>query len=134
LRTIKLWLGAEELTAEVAITPEQISTGMMFRTNLDANAGMLFVFDRPYRPSFWMKNCPLPLSAAYIDPAGFILELHDFQPQDTNPVPSTAFNVQYVLETSRGWFEQHHIGNGTLVRTEHGAFPKTFIVRGSPGR
>lgn len=134
LRTIKLWLGAEEMTAELAVTPEQITTGMMFRTNLEANAGMLFVFDRAYQPSFWMKNCPLALSAAFIDPAGIILELHDFQPQDTNLVPATAPNVQFVLETSRGWFEQHHIGTGMLVRTEHGTFPKTFIIRGRPGR
>ena len=102
------------MTAELAVTPEQITTGMMFRTNLEENAGMLFLLGRPVQPSFWMKNCPLPLSAAYIDPAGIILELHDFQPQDTNPVVATARNVQYVLETSRGWFEQHHIRSGML--------------------
>jgi len=134
LRTLKLWLGTEEITAELAVMPDEIYTGMMFRTNLAANAGMLFFLGQPTQPSFWMKNCPLALSAAFIDPAGIILELHDFQPQDTNPVVATALNVQYVLETSRGWFEQHHIGNGTLVRTEHGTFPETFIIRRAPVR
>ena len=134
LRTIKLWLGAEEMTAELAVTPEQITTGMMFRTNVEENAGMLFLLGRPTQPSFWMKNCPLPLSAAFLVPAGTILELHDFQPLNTNPVAATAQNVQYVLETSRGWFEQHHIGNGMLVRTERGSFPETFVIRRNPVR
>jgi hypothetical protein len=129
LRTIRIWLGAEEMAAEVAVTPEQVRAGMMFRTNLEENAGMLFVFGQPSQPSFWMKNCPLALSAAYIDPAGIILELHDFQPQDTNPVVAVANTVQYALEVRRGWFERHHIGNGTLVRTERGSFPETFLVR-----
>ena len=134
LRTIKIRLGAEEMTVELAVTPEQITTGMMFRTNIEENTGMLFLLGRPVQPSFWMKNCPLPLSAAFIDPSGTVLELHDFQPQNTNPVPATAHNVQYVLETSHGWFEQHHIGNGTLVVTEHGSFPDVLAARRNPVR
>ena len=122
------------MTAELAMTPEEITTGMMFRTNVETNAGMLFLLGQPTHPSFWMKNCPLDLSAAFIDPAGIILELHDFQAQNTNPVAATAINVQYVLETSHGWFEQHHIGEGTLVRTEYGSFPQTFTTRRAPVR
>ena len=61
-----------------------MQTGMMFRTNLAENAGMLFVLPMPQQASFWMKNCPLPLSAAYIDPEGVILEIHDLQPHNTN--------------------------------------------------
>jgi uncharacterized membrane protein (UPF0127 family) len=129
LRTMKLRLGAEQMTAELAVTPEQITTGMMFRTNIEEDTGMLFLLGRPVQPSFWMKNCPLPLSAAYIDPAGIILELHDFQPQDTHPVVATAHDVQYVLETSRGWFEQHHIRSGMSVRTEYGSFQETFVTK-----
>ena len=131
LRTIKVWLGAEEMTAELAVTPEQLTAGMMFRSNLEENAGMLFLLGRPSQPTFWTKNCPLALSAAYIDPAGIILELHDFQPQSTNLVAATANNVQYVLETRSGWFEQHHIGSGMLIRTERGSFPDTFSTRGN---
>lgn len=126
LRTVKLWLGPEEMTAEVAMTQEEVNTGMMFRTNIAENTGMLFVFGKPWQASFWMKNCPLPLSAAFIDPAGTILELHEFHAQDTNPVIAVSHNVQYVLETSQGWFEEHHIRDGMLVRTEIGSFPQTF--------
>ena len=57
LRTIKLWIGAEEMETEMALTDIQIQTGMMFRTNIAENAGMIFVFPFPRRVSFWMKNC-----------------------------------------------------------------------------
>ncbi len=134
LRTMKVWLGTEEMTAELAVTTEQLIAGMMYRTNIEENGGMLFVLGRPTQPTLWTKNCPLALSGAYIDPSGIILELHDFQPDSTNLVAATASNVQYVLETSHGWFEQHHIGVGTLVRTEHGSFAETFTPKRGPAR
>jgi uncharacterized membrane protein (UPF0127 family) len=93
------------------------------------NAGMLFVFGKPWPAAFWMKNCPLSLSAAYIDPSGTILELHELHAQDTNPVTAVSSNVQYVLEASQGWFERHHVSDGMLVRTEYGSFPQSFTVR-----
>jgi uncharacterized membrane protein (UPF0127 family) len=127
LQTMKLWLGAEEMVAELALTPDQVRTGMMFRTNLAENAGMLFVFGAPYRTSFWMKNCPLPLSAAYIDPDGTILEIHDLQPHNTNSVVASSDRVQFVLETNQGWFQRHHVTTGMVVRTEHGSLLDTFF-------
>ena len=133
LRTIKLWLGAEEMNAELAATPSQIVAGMMYRTNIEPNAGMLFLLPKPAHPAFWMKNCPLDLSAAFMDPEGIVLELHDFQAESTNPVAATAYDVQYVLETSRGWFAQHNISTGMLVRTEYGTFSNTFY-RKTPTR
>ena len=127
LPTIKLWLGAEEMTAEQARAEMEIRTGMMFRTNLPENEGMIFVLDGPQRTSFWMKNCPLPLSAAYMDADGRILELHEFQPQNTNGVESHATNVEFVLETSQGWFQRHHVPTGTLVTTERGPLKKVYL-------
>ena len=127
LQTMKLWLGAEEMIAELALTSEQVQTGMMFRTNLAENAGMLFVFPTPHRTSFWMKNCPLPLSAAYIDPEGVILEIHDLQPHDTNSVLASSGRVQFVLETNQGWFRRHNVTPGTVIRTERGTLLETFF-------
>src|SRR5207302_2168546 len=109
LETIKLWLGAEEMIAEMARTGRELQTGMMFRTNMAENAGMLFPLPFTQRASFWMMNCPLPLSAAYIDPEGVIQEIHDLQRYDTNSVVSAAPNIRFVLETSPGWFARHHI-------------------------
>ena len=129
LRTIRLWLGPEELVTELAMTADEVRTGMMFRTNLAENAGMLFVFGRPSKVSFWMKNCPWPLSAAYMNPEGTILEIHDLQPQNTNAVVAASGDVQYVLEVNQGWFQRHHIAPGTWVRTELGSLPETFSGR-----
>jgi uncharacterized protein len=127
LQAMKLWLGAEEMLVELALTAEQQRTGMMFRTNLAENAGMLFVFPAPHRASFWMQNCPLPLSAAYIDPEGVILEIHDLQPHNTNSVVAASDRVQFVLEANQGWFERHNVRPGIVMRTERGSLQETFF-------
>lgn len=129
LRSIKLWLGNEELDTEVAITTDQVRTGMMFRTNMRENEAMLFVFSVPHQASFWMKNTLVPLSAAYIDPQGVIVEIHDLQPLNTNAVTAASERVQFVLETNQGWFKRHNIGTGTVLRTELGSLRETFSQR-----
>jgi uncharacterized membrane protein (UPF0127 family) len=127
LQTMKLYVGAEELVAELALTPDQQRTGMMFRTNMAPNAGMIFPLPFTQRASFWMKNCPLPLSAAYIDPDGIIQEIHEFQSYNTNAVVASSDNIRFVLETPQGWFQQHHIATGVAITTERGPLMKTFF-------
>jgi len=127
LRTFKLWLADQEIEAEVAVSLTEVSTGMMFRTNLAENAGMFFPLPSTQRASFWMKNCPLPLSAAYIDPEGVIQEIREFQPHDTNAVVSVANNIRFVLETPQGWFQRHNVRTGMTVRTELGSLMDTFF-------
>jgi uncharacterized protein len=129
LPTAKLWLGSEEMIAEIAKNDISIETGMMFRTNLAENEGMLFVFPRPHQASFWMKNTSLPLSAAYIDSDGTILEIHKLEPQSTNSVQAASSRVQFVLETPQGWFERHHVAVGGVVRTDQGSLRKIFLGR-----
>jgi uncharacterized membrane protein (UPF0127 family) len=126
LPAIRLWLGAAEVSAEMALTDIQVETGMMFRTNLDENAGMIFPLPYPLQASFWMTNCPLPLSAAYINPQGEILEIHELHANDPNPVAAKSRNILYVLEVNQGWFDRHHIVPGTIVRTERGTLRETF--------
>jgi uncharacterized protein len=127
LPELRLYVGAEELVAELAMTPRQIQTGMMFRTEMAENEAMLFVFGAPYQAAFWMKNTLLPLSAAYINPEGIILEIHDLQPHDTNSVVAATDQVQYVLETNQGWFRKKNIHPGMVIRTEHGTLQETFF-------
>ena len=126
LPTIKLYLGAEEMITEIARTEQQQECGMMFRTNMPENEGMIFLLPYPMRASFWMKNCPLPLSAAYIDANGTIVEIHALQPQDTNSVVAGAYNIQYVLETPQGWFARHNITTGAAITTEKGPLKQVF--------
>jgi uncharacterized membrane protein (UPF0127 family) len=127
LATIKLWLGPKEIVAEQAIRPDQVQTGMMFRKEMGEDEGMLFVFGQPQRVSFWMRNTLLPLSCAYIDPSGTILEIHDMKPLDETPIESSSNDVQYVLEMKQGWFERNHITVGASLRTERGTLSETYF-------
>jgi uncharacterized protein len=129
LRTIKLWLGAEELITEIAASEKEIITGMMFRTEMAENEGMLFILPGPQRAAFWMKNTLVPLSCGYIDPDGTILEIHDMKPKDETPITAKATNILYVLEVKQGWFERHKIAVGTQLRSERGTLHQTFFQR-----
>lgn len=129
LQTLKLWVGPQEITAEIAYTPIQIETGMMWRTNMAEMEGMLFAFGRPFQASFWMKNTLLPLSCAYISPEGTILEIHDMKPRDESPIRASTDQVQYVLEMNKDWFKRHNVEVGALVTTERGTLQQIFKRR-----
>jgi uncharacterized membrane protein (UPF0127 family) len=129
LPAIKVWLGKEELVTEMALTPEQQATGMMFRTNMADNEAMIFPLPFTTRASFWMMNCPHALAAAYIDPGGTIQEIHEFQPYNTNAVVAAQANIRFVLEASPGWYQRHGINTGAVVRTERGSLMETFFHR-----
>jgi uncharacterized protein len=127
LPTMKIFLGAETLDAELALTEQQEMTGMMFRTNIRDSDSMLFVLPATQQANFWMKNCPESISAAYISPDGVIQEIHHLEKNDTNGVMSATDNIRFVLETSDGWFTCHNVGTGALIRTEKGSLPETFL-------
>ncbi len=126
---IGMLLGGTPLTAEVASQLVQIATGMMYRTNLAENEGMLFVFPNAAPRSFYMRNCTVPLSAAYIEPDGTIAEIVDLQPGNETPVASKSANIQFVLEVPQGWFQRHNLKPGEVVRTERGSLQETFFRR-----
>jgi uncharacterized protein len=127
LHTMNLWVGPQVMSAEIASSSIELQTGMMFRTNMAENEGMLFVFGIPHQTSFWMKNTSLPLSAAYISPDGVIQEIHPLEPFNTNSVVAKVDNIQYVLETPQGWFDRHNISTGTVVRLDSGSLHETFF-------
>ena len=121
LKKVKLWIGAKEIEAEVARTPLQIATGVMFRESLQKNKGMVFVFPKPREVAFYNKNVKIPLSLAYIGSDGKILELHKLEPHDEDSIFSQKPNIQFVLEMNQGWFEKNGIGKGALVTTDRGS-------------
>jgi uncharacterized membrane protein (UPF0127 family) len=127
LPTMKIFLGAETLDAELALTSEEEQTGMMFRTNILDSDSMLFVLPYTMRADFWMKNCPESISAAYITPDGVITEIHHLEKNDTNGVIAATDNVRFVLETSEGWFARHNVHEGQVIVTEKGSLAKTFL-------
>lgn len=129
LPTIKLWIGAEELITEMAISPVEQETGMMYRTNMAENEAMIFVLPFEQQASFWMPNCPLALSVAYISADGVVQEIHPLEPFNTNSVFSAAANIRFALETPQGWFDRHHINTGMVARTERGSLKQTFLEK-----
>jgi len=109
LPAIKLGIRGKTITAEVADEPREQVMGLMFREKLSPDSGMLFIMSPPRRASFWMKNTVLPLSIAYINPSGVIVEIHDLQPHDEKPVPSAFPNIAFALEMEQGWFTENRI-------------------------
>jgi uncharacterized membrane protein (UPF0127 family) len=129
LPTIKLYVGPQEMNAEMAVSFKQIQTGMMFRTNMPEDDSMIFVLPVTQQAGFWMKNCSVPLSVAYIDPDGVIEEIHDLEPHNTNTVYSASYNIRFALETPQGWFKRHNIHQGMPITTEHGPLMQAFKQR-----
>jgi uncharacterized membrane protein (UPF0127 family) len=112
LPTTELRIGTKKITAEIADEAHERSAGLMFRKSLASDSGMLFVMDRIAPVGFWMKNTQVPLTIAYIDPAGVIKELHDLEPHNQTPVPSRFPNIAYALEMPQGWFTKNNIWPG----------------------
>jgi uncharacterized membrane protein (UPF0127 family) len=111
---IPLRIGPHLFQAEVAATGPQRERGLMGRTSLPADAGMLFVFEEADRHCFWMKDTPLPLSIAFVDAAGRIASVDDMQPL-TDTLHCPAADVRYALEVARGGFQRRGIAAGARV-------------------
>jgi len=99
----------------VSETPGDRERGLMFTESLPPGEGMLFVFEREQVLSFWMKNTPLPLSVAFINKAGRILEIRQMQPLDEETLHISRQPAMYALEMNAGWFEKHGVKVGDRV-------------------
>ncbi len=108
-------VGNAEVVVEVLRTHLQFRTGMMFRGELADDAGMLFVYPQPKRASFYMRNTRLPLSCAYMDSEGGILEIHNLEPLNCTSVRSTSEEIRFVLEVNLGWFARHEVSIGARM-------------------
>lgn len=111
LARTKLSVGIHLVDVQVAATPEQRATGLMFRKTMPQTEGMLFVFERASPQCFWMKNTLIPLTAAFVADDGTIVNLADMKPQTTESHCSIQ-PVRYVLEMNQGWFGKKGIKAG----------------------
>jgi len=114
LPEITLSIGTHKLTAEVASTDADRSRGLMHRRMLPENRGMLFVFPEAAMHGMWMMNTYLPLSVAFLDANGVIINIADMAPH-TRDTHSTLRPAKYALETNQGWFKKRGIKPGTKV-------------------
>lgn len=114
LPRVTLSINTNQIQVQVASTPEQQSTGLMWRTEMLANDGMLFVFPRSAIQCFWMRNTYLPLSAAFIADDGRIINIADMQPLSLDDHCSVS-PARYVLEMHQGWFITNQIAPGDII-------------------
>ena len=114
LPVVELSIRTSKLKAEVAADNNTRSTGLMNRFSLKPDSGMIFVFAQSEPLAFWMKNCFIPLSIAYIDSKGVIVSIVDMKPQDESTYPSGA-PAMFALEMKQGWFKERGIVVGDKV-------------------
>jgi uncharacterized protein len=115
LPTLKLMAGGKPIKAEVASTDPTRQIGLMHRTSMGANDGMLFVFPQLGYHSMWMRNTLIPLSVAYLDDSGKILSIHEMQPLDETP-HMAAGPARYALEMNAKWFANNKVAVGDAIK------------------
>jgi len=114
LPVVQLSAGLHLIRAEVAADYPSRGRGLMHRKSLGANAGMLFVFDQAAIHCMWMKNTYVPLSVAFLDEHGAIINIADMQPHSEQSHCATRPSV-YALEMAQGWFAQRGIKPGARL-------------------
>ncbi len=115
LPTITLNAGIHNITSEVAQTPQERATGLMFREAMATSHGMLFVFERPDQQCFWMKNTLIALDVAFIADDGTIVNIDHMKPRTLDSHCSSR-PVRMVLEMNDGWFAKRGVAAGFRLK------------------
>jgi uncharacterized membrane protein (UPF0127 family) len=111
---IKLQAGMHLIQAEVAADFGSRAQGLMYRSAMASNAGMLFIFDEASAQCMWMKNTLIPLSVAFIDERASVINIEDMAPQ-TEDSHCARRPARYALEMNRGWFAARGIKPGSRI-------------------
>ena len=115
LAVIELKTSIYRIQAEVADTPQARQTGLMNRSTMPTDAGMLFVFDQKATHCFWMSNTKIPLAIAFLADDGKIVNIEEMQAETlNNHCPKTP--VRFALEMNQRWFSQRAIGPGSIIQ------------------
>jgi uncharacterized membrane protein (UPF0127 family) len=114
LPVAQLTAGMHAIRAEVVADMASRMTGLMHRPSMPANSGMLFIFDEATVHCMWMKNTLIPLSVAFLDEAGAIINIADMTPHSEQS-HCAARPARYALEMNRGWFASRGIKPGQRI-------------------
>lgn len=112
--TLNLTARMYVIKAETACTEPDRARGLMFRDQMPDNQGMLFVFREVAPRGFWMKNTLIPLSIAFLDDQGNIIDIHEMQAGSLETTRS-AKPVRYALEMNAGWFAKRKLQPGDRI-------------------
>lgn len=108
-------VGDRTVHMQLAVLEAEMQRGLMERTDLGADEGMLFVYLRPQRMSFWMHNTPTPLDIGFFDAAGELREIYPLHPFDEKPMASRGTQLQFALEVNQGWFQANGVRPGARL-------------------
>ena len=118
--TVAIVANGHVIEAEVADAPDELTTGLMHRTAMAADHGMLFVFPGDGHHCMWMRNTLLPLSVAFLDDQGRVINIAEMTPQ-TDTRHCSARPARYALEVHGGWFARHGIAPRSRLHFSVGA-------------
>lgn len=121
-------LGDKVVRMQLAVLPQEMERGLMFRKTLKPDEGMLFVYPKPQGLGFWMRNTPLPLDIGFFDAEGRLREIYPLYPHDETTVKSKGENLQYALEVNQGWFRNEKVSPG--ARLDLKALSRALLERG----
>ncbi len=113
---------------QLAVEAEELRRGLMYRKNMGENEGMIFLYTKPQKMNFWMRNTPLPLDVGFISSDGVLQEFYPLYPYDETTVVSRSDELQYALELNQGWFQKNNINRGAKLDLE--MFKKAIQLRG----
>ncbi|MDQ5980993.1 MAG: uncharacterized protein QG602_3971 [Verrucomicrobiota bacterium] len=121
-------VGARTVQLQVALYPAETQKGLMFRKEMGADEGMVFVFDQPQPMSFWMRNTPLPLDIGFFDAEGVLKEIYPLYPFDERSVVSRGRGLKFALEMNQGWYRTAGVKPGD--RLDLAALAEAIRARG----
>lgn len=108
-------VGERTVSMQVAAQPDEMQKGLMYRKAMGEEEGMIFVFGKPQRMSFWMRNTEIPLDIGYFDAHGVLKEIYPMYPHDESAVRSRSPELQFCLEMNQGWYASKGVKPGAQL-------------------
>ncbi len=108
-------IGDQVVRMQIAALAAEQQKGLMFRSSMAEDEGMLFVFTEGRPQSFYMRNTEIPLDIGFIDPSGELKEIYPMYPRDERTVASRSHAIQFCLEMNQGWFKRHEVRPGAKL-------------------
>jgi len=108
-------VGDRTVQMQLAVLPEEMQRGLMGRRDLGADQGMIFVYQKPERMSFYMRNTPTPLDIGYFTADGRLHEVYPMYPFDENTISSRSEVIQLALEMNQGWYKANDVKTGAQL-------------------
>jgi uncharacterized protein len=125
-------VGAQTVQMQLAVTMPEMQRGLMERRDLAVDAGMLFLYERPQKMSFWMRNTPTALDIGFFDVSGRLVEIYPLYPLDETPVVSRSEGLLFALEVNQGWFAKNGVKPGAQLELK--ALAEALRARGASPR